>query len=93
LGLIHYAHEHFIRIPDDLAIVGFDDLTESAYFTPALTSMTHPLRELGILAVKTLLAQIEGADPQPPVKAITLQTKLIIRHSTPDPNDAANIQN
>jgi LacI family transcriptional regulator len=88
LGLLHYAHEHFIRIPDDLAIVGFDDLTEAAYFTPALTTITHPLRELGILAVKTMLAQIEGTDPQPPGKAITLQTKLVVRYTTPDPATA-----
>ena len=92
LGMLHYAHEHSIHVPDDVAVVGFDDLTESAYFTPTLTTMTHPLRELGILAVKTLLAQIEGADSQPPVKAITLQAKLVVRHSTPDTGDAANIQ-
>jgi DNA-binding LacI/PurR family transcriptional regulator len=82
LGLFHYAHEHGIRMPEDLSVVGFDDLTEAAYFTPALTTMTHPLRELGILAVKTLLEQIEGSGSQPLVKTITLETKLIIRHST-----------
>ena len=83
LGVLHYAHEHSIRIPDDLAIIGFDDLTESAYFNPALTTVTHPLRELGILAVKTLLAQIE-ADSPPGEKAITLQTELVLRSSTPN---------
>lgn len=88
LGLYHYAHEHNIRIPDDLAVVGFDDTPESAYFTPPLTTVTHPLGELGILAVKTLLTQIEGEDPQPPVKAITLQTQLIVRHSTPPPGQS-----
>ena len=85
LGVLHYAHEHAIRVPDDLAVVGFDDLTEAPYFTPALTTMTHPLRELGILAVKTLLAQIEGTDHQPAVKAITLETELVVRQSTPFP--------
>jgi len=84
LGALHYAHEHSIRIPDDLAIIGFDDLTESAYFTPALTTVTHPLRELGILAVKTLLAQIEGEDVSSDEKAITLQTELVLRQSTPN---------
>lgn len=84
LGVLHYANEHAIRIPDHLAIIGFDDLTEAPYFTPSLTTVTHPLRELGILAVKALLTQIEGADAQADVKAITLQTELILRHSTPN---------
>jgi len=83
LGLLHYAHEHGLRVPEDLAVVGFDDLTEAPYFTPALTTVTHPLRELGILAVKTLLEQIEGGDLQTTAKAITLQTELVIRQSTP----------
>lgn len=82
LGLYHYAHEHSINIPEDLSVIGFDDTPESAYFTPPLTTITHPLGELGSLAVKTLLTQIEGEDPQPPVKAITLQTQLIVRNST-----------
>lgn len=86
LGVLHYAHEHDIRVPEDLAVVGFDDLTEAAFFTPALTTITHPLRELGILAVKTLLAQIEGADSKMSGKALTLETELIIRKSTPAAN-------
>ncbi|MCX6066175.1 MAG: LacI family DNA-binding transcriptional regulator, partial [Chloroflexi bacterium] len=54
LGVLHYAHKNGIRVPADLAVIGFDDLTEAAYFTPALTTITHPLRELGIRAVKTI---------------------------------------
>ena len=61
LGALHYAHAHGVRVPDDLAVVGFDDIAEAAYFSPALTTVRQPLRELGILAVQTLLAQIEGA--------------------------------
>jgi LacI family transcriptional regulator len=64
-------------------VIGFDDLTEAAYFTPSLTTITHPLRELGIMAVKALLAQIDGTDLQQDVQAITLQTELVIRQSTP----------
>lgn len=83
LGVLHYANEHGIRIPDDLSVIGFDDVTEAAYFTPSLTTVTHPLRELGILAVKTLLEQIEGTDARLGIKAITLQTELVLRGSTP----------
>lgn len=83
LGVLHYANNRGIRIPDDLAVVGFDDLTEAAHFTPPLTTVTHPLRELGILAVKTLLAQVNGSDPDLPGKTIILPTDLVIRESTP----------
>lgn len=81
LGALHYCHTNGIRVPEDLAIVGFDDLTEAAYFTPALTTVTHPLREMGNLAVKTLLAQIDGNTE--PENVVTLQTELVVRASTP----------
>ena len=81
LGVLHYAHEHGIRIPEDIAMIGFDNLAESPYFTPALSTVAQPLRELGNLAVKTLLAQID--DNTIPRNAITLQTELIVRASTP----------
>jgi LacI family transcriptional regulator len=83
LGVLHYANSHGIRVPEDLAIVGFDDLTEAAHFSPPLTTTYNPLRELGILAIKTLVAQIEGSDPSLPGKSIILPTELVIRESTP----------
>jgi LacI family transcriptional regulator len=83
LGCLHYAHTHGIQIPGDLAIIGFDDLAEAAYFTPALTTIRQPLRELGILAVKTLLAQIDGLETKHTDNAFILPTELIVRDSTP----------
>lgn len=83
LGVLRYAHTHGIRVPEDLAIIGFDDLSESAQFTPALSTVTHPLRELGILAVNTLLEQIEDSGFSRSARIITLQTKLLLRESTP----------
>ncbi len=83
LGALHYAHSHGIRVPEDMAIVGFDNLSESPYFTPALTTITNPLRELGILAIKTLLAQIEGTEPDFSGNSYTLPTELLVRDSTP----------
>jgi LacI family transcriptional regulator len=80
LGVLHNAHAHRLAIPEDLAVIGFDDLTEAAYFSPSLTTVTHHLRELGILAVKTLLAQIEEADGRFPGKSYTLQTELLVRY-------------
>jgi LacI family transcriptional regulator len=83
LGALHYAHAQGVRVPEDLAVVGFDDIAEAAYFSPALTTVRQPLRELGILAVQTLLAQIEGAAQPVPGHMITLPAELVIRASTP----------
>jgi len=83
LGVLHYTHAHNICVPGDLAIVGFDDLAESAYYSPSLTTLIQPLRELGRLAVKALLAQIEGDDDSFAGKTIVLKTELIVRDSTP----------
>ncbi len=82
LGVLHYASTQGIRVPEDLAVVGFDDLPEAAYFTPALTTVKHPLRELGMQAVKTLLARIEGEQEALPEQMLTLQTELVVRDST-----------
>jgi LacI family transcriptional regulator len=83
LGVLHYAHARGLHVPDDLAVIGFDNLTESAYFTPGLTTINQPLRELGSLAVKSLLAQIEGSGVGLIAQAMTLNTDLVIRESTP----------
>ena len=82
LGVLHYASTHGLRVPEDLAVVGFDDLPEAAYFTPSLTSIKHPLRELGMCAVKTLLDCIEGKQEAGPENTLTLQTELVVRDST-----------
>jgi DNA-binding LacI/PurR family transcriptional regulator len=82
LGVLHSAAAMGLRVPDDLAVAGFDDLPEAAYFTPALTTVNHPLRELGVLAVKTLLAQIEGSSGAAEVQTLKLHTELLVREST-----------
>lgn len=81
LGVLHYANKHNIRVPDDLAVVGFDDIAEAAYFSPSLTTVQQPLRELGVLAVQTLLAQIEGTAGAVPGNTIMLPAELVVRES------------
>jgi LacI family transcriptional regulator len=83
LGVLHYAHEHGIRVPEDIAVIGFDDVTEAAYYTPALSTVSHPLRQLGFMAVKALVEQIEGRGSSSTPRHIVLSTELILRDSTP----------
>jgi len=82
IGALHYCSRHNIRVPEDIAVIGFDNLTESAYAIPALTSVTHPLRQMGTLAVDTLLEMMRNGATLP-ARTITLETELVIRDSTP----------
>ena len=83
LGVLHYCQQNNIKIPQDLAVIGFDDLAEGAYFSPPLSTTTHPLRELGSMAVRILLEQIGEKRTSEKHHEIVLPTKLVLRESTP----------
>ncbi|TVZ02550.1 LacI family transcriptional regulator [Trebonia kvetii] len=68
-----------IRVPADIAVVGFDDMHVSALLTPPLTTVRQPMRELGERACSFLLERV--ADPALPPRAERLPTELIIRES------------
>jgi DNA-binding LacI/PurR family transcriptional regulator len=65
------------RVPQDVAVVGFDDLPLSAVFEPALTTIAQPMRQLGAAAAEMLLARLGGERPHPR----TLAHTLVIRDS------------
>jgi LacI family transcriptional regulator len=83
LGLFHVAHEREVAIPEQIAVVGFDGFDEGAQFTPSLTTIGQPLRELGRLAVRELLTTIDTEPGQTEVHDLTLATELIVRDSAP----------
>ena len=55
IGALHALHEQGLRVPEDIAVVGFDDTDCAAYLTPSLTSVSQPFAELGRLALHRLL--------------------------------------
>jgi LacI family transcriptional regulator len=67
-----------IRVPEDVSLVGFDDLLGSAYTTPPLTSARQPAVEMGLAAVRAVLRLMEGQ----PIVMPTFATELVIREST-----------
>jgi LacI family transcriptional regulator len=93
LGLFHAANERGIDIPEQVAVVGFDGLAEGAQFTPSLTTIGQPLRELGRLAVRELLTTIDVEPGQVEVRNVTLATELLVRDSAPmaDPEYAERV--
>ena len=78
LGLLAALHRAGLRVPDDVSVVGFDDLPEAPYFTPPLTTVRQDFAELGRRGVQLLLALLGGEerqlDPVPPT--------LVVRSST-----------
>lgn len=79
LGVYHAAREAGRRIPDDLSVVGFDDIPEAAHFWPPLTTVLQDFTELGRRSVERLIAEIEGGEAPGPV---SLVPELIVRAST-----------
>jgi DNA-binding LacI/PurR family transcriptional regulator len=82
LGLVRALHEAGFSVPGDVSVVGFDDIPESAYYQPPLTTLRQDFAEVGRRCIQTLLARISGATVEP-LQAI--QPELLIRDSTATP--------
>jgi LacI family transcriptional regulator len=79
-GAIDAIHSKGLRVPEDISVVGFDDIAISRHIHPPLTTMRQPLAELSACAVGELLALIEGRGVE--AKKITFPLELIVRNST-----------
>ncbi len=85
LGALRTARQLGRRVPEDLAVVGFDDVPESAYFHPPLSTVRQDMVEVGRYAVRELCRLIEaGQETQPVVQSrrILIQPQLIVRESS-----------
>jgi LacI family transcriptional regulator len=79
-GVVEAARIRGLRIPQDLSVVGFDDTQLARYFSPPLTTVRQPLREMGNVALRTALRM--AADEKLDSHHVELATELIVRHST-----------
>jgi LacI family transcriptional regulator len=77
------ARDHGLRIPDELSIVGFDDIPQASTVYPGLTTVRQPLEPMGRVATQMLLRLI--GDPTAPADRVELPTELIIRYSCQRP--------
>jgi len=82
LGVYHAAHELGRRIPEDVSVVGFDDIAEAAHYWPPLTTVLQDFTQLGRRSVESLVTEIEGGTEPTPV---TLRPDLVVRASTAPP--------
>jgi len=80
IGVYRAATQLGLRIPEDLAVVGFDDIELSSYLTPPLTTVAQPKAEIGQTAVSLLLERIGARDL--PARRVVLETRLVVRESS-----------
>lgn len=87
LGICDAARELGLRVPDDLSVVGFDDLPEAEWASPALTTVQQPIAEMGAAALRMLL-RVGSRDPSTGARTPReeLATRLVVRDSTAPPH-------
>jgi len=83
LGCLFTLKEHDINVPNDISVVGFDDIRFAKYFSPALTTIAQPTNEIGQQCVKLLIDIINGKSPKE--QKMILPHRLVIRESSAPP--------
>lgn len=79
MGVINAASEHGVMIPQDVSLIGYDDIHIAKFMTPPLTTIHQPKYRLGKAAVETLLDKLAHQDRTP--KAVQLEPELVVRSS------------
>lgn len=82
IGLIHAARQAGLSVPEDLAVVGFDNIPLAAYFYPPLTTVAQPQHHMGRMAMQMALALMTADDSTTPFSDIVVKGKLIVRESS-----------
>ncbi|MEV4754998.1 LacI family DNA-binding transcriptional regulator [Micromonospora sp. NPDC049559] len=82
-GAYEAVRRRGLRVPDDISVVGFDDLPEARWASPPLTTVRQPLAEMGLLAARTVLRLAQGEPVETP--RVELSTDLVVRDSTAPP--------
>ncbi|APX09588.1 MULTISPECIES: LacI family DNA-binding transcriptional regulator [Vibrio] len=77
-GAIKALHDHGLKVPEDVSVIGFDDLPTSKYFTPGLTTLRQPVEEIGVACAESILGLLTGEQCNTRLPPID----LIVRDST-----------
>ncbi len=80
IGSIRAFQEAGLRVPEDISVVGFDDIQIAVHNSPSLTTVRQPLQKMGETAARTLLNRID--DPEAYVAEIQIEPELVVRNST-----------
>jgi LacI family transcriptional regulator len=83
IGAVRAFMDHGLRVPEDISVVGFDDIQSAAFHNPSLTTIRQPLQQMGVSAARILLQRIRGQAEFP--DAVPIRPELVIRESTCPP--------
>ena len=86
IGSLRALHDAQLRVPQDVSVVGFDDIKESAFQTPSLTTVRQPLHFMGTSAAGMLLGMLAGPGVSCPAE-VQVEPLLVIRESTAPPRN------
>lgn len=90
LGALHAIRVHHLRVPEDISVIGIDDIAMAAHTNPPLTTIAQPKYRMGRVAMQTLRRMIQG-QPPPEEGYILMESPLIVRESTgPAPASGTN---
>ena len=81
IGAIRAISDAGLRVPEDISVVGFDDIISAAYYKPSITTVRQPLREMGTMGAQVVLDRIKHPEKEYP-EEIVMQPELIVREST-----------
>jgi len=79
-GAMDAVKDHNLRVPEDISVIGFDDIPMAQQVHPNLTTIHHPLHDMGAVATKLLISLVDGETPLVP--NVELPSKLVVRAST-----------
>jgi LacI family transcriptional regulator len=83
IGAIRAIRDHGLRVPEDISVVGFDDIQSAAFHNPSLTTIRQPLYQMGTTAASVLLQRVRGETDVP--RMIPILPELVVRESTGPP--------
>src|SRR4029077_1927620 len=83
LGALQAIHERRLKIPNQISVIGFDDMPWAVSLNPPLTAVAQPAYQVGLTAARMLLERVRNPDRQP--SRIVLQTSLVVRSSCAAP--------
>jgi LacI family transcriptional regulator len=84
IGAIRAFMDHGLRVPEDISVVGFDDIQGASYHNPSLTTIRQPLQQMGVVAARILLQRIRGQATFS--DTVSIMPELVIRESTCPPS-------
>ena len=88
LGAYRALYQAGSSVPEDVSVVGFEDISEAAYYTPALTTVRHNYIQMGTLGFEYLMQLMD--DPEASIEQNMITPKLIVRESTAPANQTLN---